>query len=343
MIRMKTIALPQAAVLAVSLAVAAAWPTRLAAADNPTDALAVVRSMYAADRQAFVAEAMRLTEAESAAFWPLYREYRAEREKLGDGLIKLVLEYADVYPDVPEARARQLLKDCTALEKKLADQRTWYLKKFARILPAAKTLRFSQVENRLDLVLRLQLASAVPLAPIEGELTGTATTAAAVASGVPGGVVVQTYELTATVAKIDKAARKLTLVGPGGIKQTVKVGPEAVNFDQVRLGDQLKVTVAEQLVVYVAGAGESPAAGAAQVVALTPEGAKPGGVLAEVIQVTAQVTAIDHEQRTATLQFEDGSSRTVAVRPDVDLSKRKVGDQVVIRMTEALAITVKKP
>ena len=76
-----------------------------------------------------------------------------------------MLEYADAYPNVPEDRARRLLKDYAALEQKLADQRTWYLKKFARILPAAKALRFAQLENRMDLVLRLQLASAIPLVP----------------------------------------------------------------------------------------------------------------------------------------------------------------------------------
>ena len=43
------------------------------------------------------------------------------------------------------------------------------------------------------------------------------------------------------------------------------------------------------------------------------------------------------------LQFEDGTTRSVAVRPDVDLSKRKVGDTVVIRITETLAIQVAKP
>ena len=40
--------------------------------------------------------------------------------------------------------------------------------------------------------------------------------------------------------------------------------------------------------------------------------------------------------------FEDGTTKTVAVRPDVDLSQRKVGDKVVIRATEALALTVEK-
>jgi len=162
---MKHISASRTAVLVTALAAAALWPASLTAAENVTDAIEVVRGTYTADRQAFLAETMQLTEGESAAFWPLYRQYRAEKEKLGDGLIKLVLEYADAYPNVPEDRAGQLLKDYTALEKKLADQRAWYLKKFAKILPATKALRFAQLENRLDLALRLQLASAIPLVP----------------------------------------------------------------------------------------------------------------------------------------------------------------------------------
>lgn len=148
---------------AISLTVFGSAP--LPAADNVTDALAVVRSTYSTDRQAFLAETMQLTERESAAFWPLYRQYRAAQEKTGDGLVKLVLEYADSYPNVPADRAQRWLKDYTALEKELAGTRAWYLKKFTKILPPAKALRFVQLENRLDLVLRLQLASAIPLVP----------------------------------------------------------------------------------------------------------------------------------------------------------------------------------
>ena len=60
-------------------------------------------------------------------------------------------------------------------------------------------------------------------------------------------------------------------------------------------------------------------------------------------KVTAKIIATDAEHRQATLQFKDGTTRTVAVRPDVDLSKRKVGETVVLRTTGALAIRVEKP
>ena len=67
--------------------------------------------------------------------------------------------------------------------------------------------------------------------------------------GVPGGVIVQTFKMTATVTAIDQAKRKATLLGPDGKKFTVKVGPEAVNFDQVRVGDRVNATVTERMVV----------------------------------------------------------------------------------------------
>ncbi len=83
-------------------------------------------------------------------------------------MIKLVLEYAKLYPEIPEDRAKQLLKDYTNLQQKRVDKRTASLKKFVKVLPAAKALRFAQVETRLDLLVQLQLAAVVPLAPVGG-------------------------------------------------------------------------------------------------------------------------------------------------------------------------------
>jgi hypothetical protein len=136
------------------------------AAESITDAIELMRSTYKTDRQAVLAETLQLTESQSAAFWPLYRSYRADIDKLGDGLVKLVLEYADAYPNVLEDRAQQLLKDYVALEEKLVSKRAWYFKRAQKSLPAAKVLRWAQVENRMDLLLRLQLASAIPLVPV---------------------------------------------------------------------------------------------------------------------------------------------------------------------------------
>jgi hypothetical protein len=161
--------------------------------------------------------------------------------------------------------------------------------------------------------------------------------------GVPGGVLVQTVKMTATVTAIDQANRKATLLASDGKKFTVKVGPKAVNFNQVRVGDQVNATVTQRVVVSLDAKAAPAGAGAAAVVARASQGDPPGGLVAETTQVTAKVIAMDLEKRTATLQFDDGIIQTFSVRQDVDLSRRKVGEQLVFRVTDMVAISVEKP
>jgi hypothetical protein len=175
-----------------------------------------------------------------------------------------------------------------------------------------------------------------PPPPAEGE------SAVAFQEGVPGGVIVNTIDVSARVTAIDKTNRKVTLLGPDGKKFTVKVGPEAINFDQVKVGDMVKATVTEELVIYLEEEGMHASDVSAAVVALAPKGEKPGGLVAETTQVTATVVAIDRTNRTATLRFEDGHTETFPVRDDLDLSRRKVGERVVFHVTEMIAITVEK-
>ncbi len=175
------------------------------------------------------------------------------------------------------------------------------------------------------------------------EGAGEGATLVAAQQGVPGGVMVETYQTTATVTAVEAQTRKVTLVNPDGKKTEFKAGPEVVNFNQIQVGDQVKAMVTEQLVVFMATDAPPQGQGAATMVALAPVGAKPGGFVADTVQVKAKVVDIDLKKHKATLEFPDGSKKTVAVRKDVDLRQRKVGEEVVIRCTEALAISVEKP
>jgi hypothetical protein len=161
--------------------------------------------------------------------------------------------------------------------------------------------------------------------------------------GVPGGTVVQTSRIEATVTAIDTAKRKVTLVTRKGEKFKVTAGPEVDNFDQVRVGDQLKVTYTEELIVRMAKPGEKTEDSGEAEFDIAPRNAKPGLKTSETYQVTATVAAIDMKKRQATLSFADGYTKTFKVRPDVDLTKRKVGEKVVIRTSETFAIKLEKP
>lgn len=159
--------------------------------------------------------------------------------------------------------------------------------------------------------------------------------------GLPGSAVTAVETLTATVVDIDREKRLAVLQDEAGHRRQVQVPPEAVNFDQVEVGDRIKVVAAVETVVSVnepGTAGDEVSGVAAQ----AEEGEQPGAFVAERTQVTAKIEAIDTEKRTATLTFADGSSRTVPVRDDVVMSQDYVGKEVVIVITTALAASVEK-
>ena len=151
-----------AIVLSIGLWLAGPTPTQ---AHTPRDEIETLRADLKADRKALIAQNMDLTKAESEAFWPLYRSYRAEVDKVTDRIVKLVLEYADLYPNLPEKRAREMLNEYTKVETELGKIKRKYLKRFGKALPASKVFRFAQLDNRYDLGTRVGLAAAVPILP----------------------------------------------------------------------------------------------------------------------------------------------------------------------------------
>jgi len=157
-----------------------------------------------------------------------------------------------------------------------------------------------------------------------------------------GAAIVETTKTTATVTAIDAATRKVTLKLADGKATTVKCGPAVVNFNQIEINDRLNLTITEELAVFL-GQGQPPSATAAAGVALAPIGAKPGGVIANTVMITAKIMAIDAKTRKVTLKLPDGSTKIVKVGAKVNLSAVKPGEDVTVQHTEGLAISVEKP
>jgi hypothetical protein len=161
--------------------------------------------------------------------------------------------------------------------------------------------------------------------------------------GVPGSISVDTTTTTANVVSVFGSTREVVLDLPDGKREAVTCGPAVVNFDQIRAGDQVKVVLTKEVAVAMGTESDPPDSSGGSVVSLAAKGEQPGAVMASVKQVTATVIDIDLGHHTATLKFPDGETRMIQVRPDVDLTKRKVGEKVVIRKTNSMALKVEKP
>ncbi len=159
----------------------------------------------------------------------------------------------------------------------------------------------------------------------------------------PGAVAVATVQVTATVKAVDQRNRTVTLAGSNGKPTTYKVGKDAVNFDQIRVGDRVTLTLTEAIAVYLREQGTPPSVGEGAAVALAPQGAMPGGVVATTTEVTARVVSVDTSARKVTLELPDASERTVSVNPSIDLAKVSPGGAVTVQVADAVAISVDRP
>lgn len=157
-----------------------------------------------------------------------------------------------------------------------------------------------------------------------------------------GAVVVESVKLTATVKAIDESARTLTLDPKYDDPKTVKVGPGMTNFDQIRVGDEVQVELIEELVVALIHGGAAESVGALDAVALAPIGAKPATAVVSSREATADVIAIDAHAHKITLEFIDGSTQSVKVGKNIDLTKVSLDDSVRIQITDAVMISIAK-
>ena len=169
------------------------------------------------------------------------------------------------------------------------------------------------------------------------------STSTAYREGVPGGTWVESYRIPVTVAAIDPAHRKVTLVASDNSRNTFTAGPDFKGFDQLRIGDQLQAAVARELVVFLRQHGPPPEADTTVAKELIKDGEQSGVLKAEMVEKTAKVTAISPNQGQATLQFADGTTKDIAVRRDVNLWNFKPGEEVVIRTRSAVVLNLEKP
>ena len=106
------------------------------------------------------------------------------------------------------------------------------------------------------------------------------------------------------------------------------------------MGDLVKVQYYESLAFEVTKPGQAGGAGATAGVASAKPGEKPAGIAAGQVTVTATVEAIDAKKNRVTLKGPEGKTQEIKVKDPKNLVNVKVGDQVVLTYTEALAISV---
>ena len=123
------------------------------------------REMIREGRLEMVRSELRLTEAESLAFWPVYAAYRDDVDAIQDRYAAMVKEYLRRYDeaDLSDEYADDLVETFLGIKRELLDVQQKFLPEFRTVLPSLKVARLYQLENKINAEIDAQMALVVPL------------------------------------------------------------------------------------------------------------------------------------------------------------------------------------
>ena len=150
-------------VTAVAIVVALVFPAM--AQTTGTTNMDILRQKIKADKKLVVAQNLMLTDAEGAAFWPVYDAYQKDLQQINQRIGAVVTAYAAAYNKGPVTNdvAKKLLDEALAVDDAEAKLKGSYVPKILAALPAMKAARYIQIENKIRAAIRYELAAGIPL------------------------------------------------------------------------------------------------------------------------------------------------------------------------------------
>jgi hypothetical protein len=164
----KTIRLMASVAIAVAVAgVAAPARAQVLGGDNEKRNLAVYAELLGTDlrteKVAIITEVMAFTDAEDRVFWRIYQDYERDLARLNDERLEGIRDYTRNYERLDDARADRLAQKALELEGQRTELKKAFYTRLRGALPAKTAARFLQVETQLQLLIDLQIASALPV------------------------------------------------------------------------------------------------------------------------------------------------------------------------------------
>ena len=128
--------------------------------DKAIDSL---RKDVRAGKADILGKTMALDSTQAAAFWPIYKQYEAEAQTLGNERVAIIQDLAEHWSSLDDTKAKGLLERQIAFEDKRLALTKKYKDELLKVLPAKTVARFLQVDSRLNKLVDLSIASDIPL------------------------------------------------------------------------------------------------------------------------------------------------------------------------------------
>ena len=146
-----------------------ALPGIAAAADSLESEIELLRSDIKSGKVELVKNTVNVQGAKADAFWPVYREYQSELDKIGDKRLAMIKDYAAHYDAMTDDKAKTLANQALDLQAERTSLLKKYFKKFDKVLGSTDAAKLVQVESLVNSLMDVQVAASIPLIKKPGE------------------------------------------------------------------------------------------------------------------------------------------------------------------------------
>jgi hypothetical protein len=167
-------------------------------------------------------------------------------------------------------------------------------------------------------------------------------TGATAASGQDPIVKTSSISSTATIQAIDSTTRTITLRDQSGSEDMYSVGPAVKRFDELKVGDAVKTTYYESIVLQIRKAGGQPGPTSSETAVTPGKGALPGATIGVQDKMTVTVKTIDNNLPSITVTTPAGRTVTRKVENKKNLEGVNVGDLIDITYTRAVLTNIER-
>lgn len=144
------------------------------------------------------------------------------------------------------------------------------------------------------------------------------------------------------IVAVNKSDKVVTVEGPAGRKVSLKV-ENPYNLQAAKVGEPVVARFYEVVTVRKKKPGEVlPSASLQQGIATAQPGEVPGAVAASKLSLVVTVVSIDSAHGAVTIKAPDGTVEKVKARNPQNLKLIKPGDQLVVTLSRAVAVSLEK-
>jgi len=106
---------------------------------------------------------MKFSEEDASVFWPIYKEYEIELDKLGDKRLANIKDFVNNYDKMTDPKADEIIDQAFNYQKERLELKRNMYDKLKNKLNPSTAAKFIQLEHQIQLIIDMKINAELPL------------------------------------------------------------------------------------------------------------------------------------------------------------------------------------